>query len=163
VGEAISYKYRAFLSYSHKDTSWAKWLHGRIEGFRIDKDLVGRDTPMGPIPKNLRPVFRDRHDFSAGGALRDQTIAALDASAALIVLCSPASAKSSAVNEEVRQFISRHPDRPVIPLILDGTPGDEMHDCFPKTLRFAIAADGTVTDQPVDVLAADVRETGAVA
>jgi tetratricopeptide (TPR) repeat protein len=160
VGEAVSFKYRAFLSYSHKDTSWAKWLHGRIEGFRVDKDLVGRDTPMGPIPKNLRPVFRDRHDFSAGGALRDQTIAALDASAALVLLCSPASAKSAAVNEEVRQFISRRPDRPVIPLILDGTPSDEKHECFPKTLRFAIAADGAVTDQPLDVLAADAREAG---
>jgi tetratricopeptide (TPR) repeat protein len=160
VGEAISFKYRAFLSYSHKDTSWAKWVHDRIEGFRIDKELVGRDTPMGPIPKNLRPVFRDRHDFDAGGTLRDQTIAALDGSAALVVLCSPASARSGAVNEEVRQFLSRHPDRPVVPLILDGTPRDEMHECFPKTLRFTIAANGAVTDQSVDVLAADVRESG---
>jgi tetratricopeptide (TPR) repeat protein len=160
VGEAISLKYRAFLSYSHKDTGWAKWLHGHIEGFPIDKDLVGRSTPMGVIPKNLRPVFRDRHDFDAGGTLREQTIAALDASAALVIVCSPVSANSTPVNEEVRQFITRHPDRPVIPLIVDGTPGDSKSECFPKALRFAIATDGTTTDQPVDVLAADVRESG---
>jgi eukaryotic-like serine/threonine-protein kinase len=120
VAEAISYKYRAFLSYSHRDTTWAKWLHSRIETFRIDKDLIGRKTSMGPIQKNLRPVIRDRHDFDAGGKLRAQTMSVIDASAALVVLCSPAAASSRPVNEEVRQFIARHPDRPVIPLIVAG-------------------------------------------
>ena len=33
----IDFKYRAFLSYSHADTKWAKWLHKAIEGFKIDK------------------------------------------------------------------------------------------------------------------------------
>jgi hypothetical protein len=78
-------KYRAFLSYSHRDAAAVKRLHGRLEGFRIDKDLVGRETPMGPIPKHLRPIFRDRHDFDAGGTLAAQTVAALDSSAALIL------------------------------------------------------------------------------
>ena len=82
-------KYRAFLSYSHRDTATAKRLHGRLEGFRIDKDLVGRETPMGPIPKHLRPIFRDRHDFDVGGTLGAQTVAALDSSAALILVASP--------------------------------------------------------------------------
>ena len=42
MAETVPFKYRAFLSYSHRDTAWAKWLHARLEGFRIDKDLVGR-------------------------------------------------------------------------------------------------------------------------
>ena len=75
-------KYRAFLSYAHADTRWAKWLHGQLEGFRIDKDLKGRATPMGPVPRTLRPIFRDREDFSGGHSLNDATIAALDQSAA---------------------------------------------------------------------------------
>jgi hypothetical protein len=29
------------VSYAHADTRWAERLHGRLEGFRIDKDLVG--------------------------------------------------------------------------------------------------------------------------
>ena len=29
--------------------------------------LSGRDTALGPVPKSLRPIFRDREDFSAGG------------------------------------------------------------------------------------------------
>jgi len=41
--------YRAFLSYSHRDTRYAKRLHRVLEGFRIDKDLVGRETAAGPI------------------------------------------------------------------------------------------------------------------
>jgi hypothetical protein len=71
------------------------------------------------VPKSLRPIFRDRDDFAAGHSLTDQTLAALDASCALIVLASPTSAKSRYVNEEIRLFTSRHPDRPVIPVILD--------------------------------------------
>ena len=74
------------------DTAWAQWLHSALEGFRIDKDLVGRATPVGPVPKTLRPIFRDREDFSGGHTLTDATIAALDASSALIVLCSTVSA-----------------------------------------------------------------------
>ena len=56
------FKYRAFLSYAHADIKWAKWLHGRLEAFRIDEDLAGRATPLGPVPKSLRPIFRDRDD-----------------------------------------------------------------------------------------------------
>jgi hypothetical protein len=71
LGETVPIKYRAFLSYSHHDTRWAKWLHARLESFRIDKELVGRETPLGPVPKTLRPIFRDREDFSTGHTLTE--------------------------------------------------------------------------------------------
>ena len=157
---AETFKYRAFLSYSHADTGAAKRVHGRLEGFHIDKDLVGRVTPAGPIPETLRPIFRDRLEFDAGRSLADETIAALDDSAALIVLASPHAARSKFVNEELRQFKSRHPDRPLIPLIVDGDSNDPAKECFPPALRFDIAKDGAITDTPVDVLAADLRESG---
>ena len=120
MAEPIALKYRAFISYSHADTNWAKWLHRSLEGFTIDKDLVGRETSTGPVPKALRPIFRDRDDFTAGHTLSEQTLAALDASNALVVICSPASAKSHYVQEEIRLFKSRHPEREVIPLIVGG-------------------------------------------
>jgi len=116
----VAIRYRAFLSYAHADTAWAKWLHVALEGFCIYKDLKGRATPSGPVPKTLRPIFRDREDFSGGHTLTDATIAALDASSALIVLCSTVAATRPAVNEEVRLFRSRHPERPVIPVIVEG-------------------------------------------
>jgi len=148
------FKYRAFLSYSHRDVGWAKWLHARLEGFHFDKDLIGRDTPLGPVPSTLRPIFRDREDFSGGKTLTDATVTALDASPALIVLCSSLAASRPAVNEEVRLFRSRHRERPVIPVIVDGTAPDN----FPPALRFELAADGSITDRPVTILGPDLRE-----
>jgi hypothetical protein len=148
------------LSYSHADTKLAKWLHGRLESFPIDKELVGRVTAAGAIPKSLRPIFRDRDEFAAGHGLAEQTIAALDASAALIVLCSPSSAKSRYVNEEARLFKSRHPERPVIPIIAEGQPGNAETEPFPPAVRFAVASDGSITSDPVEVLAADIAADG---
>ncbi len=160
MSEPASLKYRAFISYSHADTGWAKWLHRGLEAFHIDKDLVGRETVTGAIPQALRPVFRDRDEFTAGHALSEQTLAALDASVALIVICSPASAKSLYVNEETRLFRSRHPKRPVIPLIVGGKPDDPALECFPPALKFKLDAKGRITKKRVEVLAADAREEG---
>ncbi len=158
--EPTVFKYRAFISYSHADTDWAKWLQRGLESFKIDKDLAGRETARGAIPETLRPIFRDREDFTAGEALPAQTLAALDASRALIVVCSPDSARSAYVNEEARLFQSRHPDRPVIPLIVGGKPGDPDLECFPPALKFQLDAKGRVTKKRVELLAADAREEG---
>jgi tetratricopeptide (TPR) repeat protein len=154
------FKYRAFLSYSHADAAMAQRVHRRLESFHIDKELIGRVTAMGPMPKALRPIFRDRNDFDAGSSLGAETGTALDDSAALILLASPHSARSKYANEEVRLFKARHPDRPVIPLIVDGEPGGTANECFPPALRFAVTPDGVITDTPADVLAADLREKG---
>ena len=153
-------KYRAFLSYSHADTNVAKRVHARLEAFRIDKDLIGRATQSGPVPESLRPIFRDRLEFDAGSSLEHKTLAALEDSAALIVLASPQAARSRYVNEEVRQFKSRHPDRPLIPLIVGGASGNPVEECFPPALRFDVTKDGAITNTPVEILAADLREDG---
>lgn len=109
---------------------------------------------MGTVPSTLRPVFRDRDEFVAGRTLTEATVEALEQSAALIVLCSPVAATRPAVNEEVRLFRTRHPDRPIIPVIIDG----QFPDCFPPALRYEFAADGTPTDTPMSLLGADLRE-----
>jgi tetratricopeptide (TPR) repeat protein len=140
MAEPVPFKYRAFISYSHADTTWAKWLHRALESFRIDKDLAGRETAIGAIPTSLRPIFRDRDDFTAGHSLNEQTLAALDASAALIVVCSPAA--------------------PVIPLIVAGKPDDPEIECFPPALKFKLDAKGRITKRKVELLAADAREQG---
>jgi hypothetical protein len=160
MAEPTALKYRAFISYSHADTSWAKWLHRGLEGFRIDKDLVGRETAMGAIPNTLSPIFRDRDDFVAGDTLSEQTPEALDASQALVVICSPASAKSHYVNEELRLFKSRHADRQVIPLIVGGTPDSPQDECFPLALKFKVSPEGEITTIPDEPLGADIRNEG---
>ena len=144
---ATGFKFRAFISYSHKNEQWGRWLHRTLEGWRIDDDLAGRQTKAGVIPKTLSPIFRDRDEFGAGAGLSEQTQTALAASQALIVICSPAAARSRNVDNEVRQFLVQYPDRPVIPLIIEGSPGDPANSCFPPSL-------------PKSLLAADAREEG---
>ena len=41
------FAYRAFLSYSHRDTASGKWLHAALEGYRIDKDLATQKQRPG--------------------------------------------------------------------------------------------------------------------
>jgi len=154
------FKYRAFLSYSHRDTAWAKWLHRALEGYRIDKDLVGRSTPVGLVPKTLRPVFRDREDFSAGHSLNEQTTAALLASDFLIAICSPNAARSAYVNEEIRQFKALRGGARVIPIIIDGEPGDTERECFPASIRFKLGPDAALTEEREEPIAADARPEG---
>jgi hypothetical protein len=150
--EATRFKYRAFLSYSHRgaDAAWGKWLHGSLEHHTIDKELVGRETPAGLIPKSLRPIFRDREDFAAGPALHGQTIAALEASQFLIVICSPNSAHSKYVNEEIRRFKALGCATCIIPVIIDGEPHDPERECFPPALAFRLNPDGTLSDERED-------------
>src|SRR3954471_22234235 len=130
--EPRAYRYRAFLSYSHRDRAFCEWLHGALERTRIDKDLVGKVTRFGPVPASLRPIFRDREDFAAGASLGRETLAALEASQFMIVLCSPDAARSPHVNEEVRRFKALGGADFIIPIVIGGEPGDE---CFPPALR----------------------------
>ena len=155
-----AFRYRAFLSYSHRDTAWGKWLHGALEGYRIDKDLVGRETPVGGVPKTLRPIFRDREDFSAGPSLKEQTRAALEGSQFLVVICSPNAARSQYVNEEVRRYKALGRTSQVIPVIVDGKPGDPERECFPPALRFQVGLDGALTDEREEPIAADAQPQG---
>ena len=153
-------KYRAFLSYSHRDAASAKWLHRALEAYRIDKDLVGRETAHGLVPKTLRPIFRDREDFPAGYSLTGQTLAALQASEFLIVLCSPNAAQSEYVNEEIRCFKALGRATRVINVIVAGEPGDPERECFPPAVRFKVGADGAITEEREQPIAADARPQG---
>lgn len=158
--ELPAFKYRAFLSYSHRDAAWAKWLHRALEAYRIDRDLAGRETVHGLVPKSLRPIFRDREDFAAGHSLSEQTLAALEASQFLIVLCSPNAARSAYVNEEIRHFKALGGAVRIIPVIVDGEPGDSQRECFPPALRFKVGADGALTTEREEPIAADARPQG---
>ena len=66
------------------------------------------------------------------------------------------SAGRPAVNEEVRLFRSRHPERPVIPVIVDGS----WPENAPPALRYELGTDGKVTDRPITILGSDLREGG---
>ena len=151
-------RYWAFLSYSHADIGWGRRLHRALEGYVVPRRLVGRPTSAGPAPRRLRPIFRDLDEMGAGGSLSDRLKAALDASARLIVICSPAAAGSPWVNEEIRRFKAERGEERILAVIVGGEPfaseraGDEPLECFPRALRHRHA-----DDERIELIAADLR------
>ena len=162
--EKESYKYKAFISYSHKDEKWGRWLHRGIEGYRIPKGLVGRDTLNGPVPKRLFPLFRDREELPTASDLSEIIDQALIDSSHLIVICSPNSAKSQWVNEEVKAFKKLGKQNRILCLIVDGEPNADskpemgLEECFPPAVKVAADEEGNLTDIQAEPIAADARE-----
>lgn len=156
--------YQAFLSYSHSDSADADWLHKAIERFVVPRGLVGRVTPNGTVPRNLTPIFRDRHELAASSDLGQTIRAALKQSRFLIVLCSPAAAASRWVNEEILAFKKLHGDQRVLAAIVGGEPwasemaGREAEECFPPALREKYDRRGRATGKRAEPIAADLRE-----
>lgn len=164
------YAYKVFVSYSHDDKhpsgcTWGEWLEEHIEAYRIPKDLVGRWTPFGLVPQRIRPVFRDRSSFGAGSSLNDALRSTLDNSATLVVVCSPASAQSKYVDDEINYFkASGRADR-VFALIVAGEPREgSPNDCFPPSLRHVVGTSagdrGTILPSLDEPIAADARAEG---
>lgn len=131
--ERREYRYYAFISYSHKDSKWAVGLQNFLQRYRIP--AVFRKEKSN-LPKRVTPVFLDRTDLTGGG-LADSLREELENSRYLILICSPRSAGSPWVNDEVRHFISLGRTDRIIPLIVDGEPGatDPDRECFPPALR----------------------------
>lgn len=156
-------KFKAFISYSHADEAWGGWLQRSLERFRAPGSLASTLAAQGKSPR-LAPVFRDREDLPVAGSLNSAIQAALADSEFQIVLCSPNSAKSRWVNEEIKLFHKLHGPGRVFALIIDGEPnatnlqGREEEECFPPALRFALDADGNLTGTPAETLAADARK-----
>jgi tetratricopeptide (TPR) repeat protein len=159
AGASIAHHYFAFLSYSHADSADADWLHHELERFRVPSALAGRLTANGVIPKRLSPIFRDRHELAASDDLTEEIRFALTASRCLIVLCSPAAAKSRWTNEEIEYFKRVHPDGCVIAAIIAGEPGRDG-DCFPEALTQRYDRRGRPTGRHAEPLAADLRDVG---
>jgi len=151
------YKYKAFISYSHIDQKWGSWLHRVLEAYRTPKHLVNADTPA-----RLVPVFRDREEFASSPDLPGQIRQALESSENLIVICSPSSAKSRWVNEEIETFKKLGRSDRVFSLIVDGDPGavNTDFDCFPPAMRQRYDAAGVLQPGTTESIAADARKQG---
>ena len=151
--------YRAFLSYSHRDAEAAIYWHARLQNFTIIKPFVGMPTPWGPVPHRLTPIFRDRNYFPPGHDLTQATHRTLDQSATLIVLCSPNSAVSDYVNDEILYFRRTHPERPIIPVLI-GPNDAPVRAMLPCALAYELDEGGAITTTDMTLLAADPRPTG---
>ncbi|NTJ36290.1 TIR domain-containing protein [Agrobacterium rhizogenes] len=117
---SVDYKYFAFISYNHRDQRYAKQVHRLLERIRIPSDAVGGLPDGLKDKKGVRPVFRDQDELSSSSSLPDSLQQNLQASAYLIVLCSPEAAHSRWVNEEIRYFIELGREKNILCLILRG-------------------------------------------
>ena len=153
------YKYRAFISYSHKDEKWASWLHKALETFRVPKYIVGESTTMGTVPERMGKVFRDREELSSSHSLGTDLTQALEDSACQIVIYSPNAANSHWTNEEILTYKRLGRESRIFCLIVDGEPGTDR-ECFPPAVRFQMGADGVLSDKPAEPIAADGRPHG---
>jgi hypothetical protein len=161
--EDVDFRYWAFISYSHSDEAWATWLHRSLERYRLPRGVAGSDFRGEKVPTHLRPVFLDRDELAGGSDLGGKLRRSLRESRTLIVICSPKSAASKWVEEEVRYFKSLGREDRVLCLIVSGepyaigTPGHEAQECFPNSIRFRLYQAGAVSSEPAEPLAADVR------
>lgn len=144
-------RYSAFISYNHRDRDWAVWLHRALERYRVPKRLWGHAAPWGLLEARLPPVFRDRDELATSTDLAASVRDALTESATLIVICSPNSAKSKWVNEEIRTFVESGRRQHIRLIIVDGEPhsADPDRECLPPFL---------LRDGEPEPLAADVRK-----
>lgn len=128
------YTYFAFISYSRKDERWAKWLQKKLEHYRLPS-TVSRQKP--DLPKKIK-IFRDKTDLTAG-CLRQELKKELDQSKFLIVICSPQSANSEWVGQEIEYFKNSGRQEYIIPFIVKGTPyTDNSLECYHQTLKDGI-------------------------
>src|SRR5438270_7229467 len=119
---AGGFKYWAFISYSHTDQKWGAWLHRRLETFRVPRSLIGQPGRDEPVPRRLFPVFRDREELPSSADLGANIRMALEQSRFLVVICSPRSAASKWVAEEILLYKRLHGEDRVLALIVDGEP-----------------------------------------
>lgn len=160
-------KYWAFLSYSHTDKKWGDWLHKALETYRVPRRLVGKESRDGKVPERVYPIFRDREELPVSADLGSNINEALAESRYLIVICSPRSAQSRWVGEEIKTFKKLGREDRILALIVDGEPnasdgkpGFKVEDeCFHEAMRYRMV-DGEPTEIRSEPIAADAREIG---
>ena len=140
-------RYDAFISYRHGglDGQVAERLHHLLETFRIPRPIAKK---IGK--KSLSRIFRDKEELPTSADLSSNIQAALEESEFLLLICSPRTAESRWVLQEVERFIALRGRERVITLLIDGEP----EAVFPKQLRFH-EVDGQLVE--VEPLAADIR------
>lgn len=139
-------RYAAFISYNSADRVTARRLQHALESYLIPRALRGTTTKFGVLSERIGKVCRDRTDFKSGGSLNAALAEALDRSSALVVLCSPDSARSKWVNAEVERFKASDRAARIFPVVVRTDETGVIVNSYPPALRRedgdeAVAAD----------------------
>lgn len=144
-------KYIAFISYRNVplDAAVARSLHRQIERYVIPRALR-KDR------KRFGEVFRDQEEMRATHDLRQELKDALDQSEYLIVVCSPDTAGSRWVREEIEYFLLNHRPEQVFTVLAKGEP----EDVIPEILRSGMDLE---SGKPVETIPSAVDARGDTA
>src|SRR6266480_5828637 len=121
---------------------------------------------MGKVPPRVFPIFRDREELPVSADLGSNINEALQESRYLIVICSPRSAQSRWVGEEIKTFKKLGREDRILALIVDGEPNASdgkdgfkpEEECFHEALRYRWSENGKATANRSEPIAADARE-----
>lgn len=157
-------KFKAFVSYSSRDSAIGATFQRQLEYYKIPRPLRGVRTSFGVVPRRLTPLFRDRSDLEASEDLSRRLEQALRQSAWLIVLCSPRSAASRWVNKEIATFKLMGRASRIIAVLVDGHASEYSAErnpegAFPPSLVRMVDQDGNLSDALApEPFAPDLRE-----
>lgn len=128
-----NYKYFAFISYSHHDTKWGKRIQRKLESYRMPTTLCSK---YGWECKPINPIFFAPTDIQIGGLTAELQDRLRD-SRNLIVVCSPHSAQSKWVGEEIEYFHKLGRSNNIHFFIIDGIPNSNVKDteCFNPIIK----------------------------
>ena len=134
------------VAFAPEDGLWCDWVYRNLNGYPLPTSLVDRVTPHGFSRPHCLSVFPDRRD----PAYADQYPQALQESVYLIVVCSPDSVRSAAVEEKIRAFKTADGDERIVALVVDGPPNEQpggdvrapQCDWLPTWLRLRLEPDG---------------------
>ncbi|EDY18005.1 hypothetical protein CfE428DRAFT_4435 [Chthoniobacter flavus Ellin428] len=108
----------AVVAFTLEDTVWCDWIYRNLNGYPLPVALVDRVTAHGFPRPDCLSIFPDRRDPNYA----DHLPHALEESSYLVVVCSPDSANSEAVDEQIRAFKKAGGEERVLALVVDGPP-----------------------------------------
>ena len=152
-----TYTFYAFISYRSTDEKWAKWLQNKLESYRLPTALHKKNSRL---PKRLKPCFRYHTDIQPN-ELKVELEEKLTQSKYLIVICSPRSAASKWVGNEIDTFIGIGRRHRIIPFIVEGVPysNNPETECYhPVLRRYFPHTEDVATDR--ELLGVNIHEEG---
>lgn len=131
IEEKKVYSWFAFISYKSDDLKWAWWLKKKLHDYRLPTKIC-RDYNYKHRPAN--PSFLDKTDIQAGN-LSTELKRQIDDSENLIVICSPRSACSPYVGEEIEWFTRNGRIDNMFLFIIDSDPKNIHASFHPKIAK----------------------------
>lgn len=136
----------AVVAFADVDSAWCDWIYRNLNGYPLPTSLVDRVTSNGFPRPDCLSIFPDRRDTS----YQEHYSGALENGTYLIVVCSPDSAQSGTVDDQIRTFKTAGGEERVLALVVDGPPDAQLGErkraaqCewLPAWLRWRLEEDG---------------------